>query len=375
MPRRRLPLGVAVALALLAALLFALSDGARPAASAPAPEFPRYAREAETKRIEARRTLPPPDALVGPLPAGAEPPPRRDPFLVALPRDPKRSLLVLEANALRHSRVGELFVDCLFRAGGRDPFQDVRRDFGIDPLKDVDRIALADDGVVISGFFDDARFERLEAESDATSYGDAGTVYRSRVAGQGRGAARALGRWGGSILVVGDPAFVEASIDRLEGRAPQQPPVIPEYLTYGEAYGVLSGEGFGPLFRGEHAALGRRLAEIASRIELHADAMRDVAITARVSGADDAGVNDLGSAFGAALAIARVQARARGDEQLTQLLEHARVERRTSGFNVEVAIPVALLETWFAGCGEAPRRDARTAAEPEVRVPAAADRR
>jgi hypothetical protein len=267
---------------------------------------------------------------------------------VALPRDPKRALLVLEANALRNSRLGELFVDCVFKDARRDPFEDVRRDFGIDPLKDVDRIALAQEGLVISGFFEQARLQRLEEDSDVARYGDAATMYRPRGA---RDEGIVLATWGGSVLLLGEPAFVEQSIDRLEGRAPAASPVIPEHLTYGEAYGVLTGQGLRELFRGEQSDLGRRLSDVASRIELHADAMRDVAVTATVSGPDPAGVDDLGSAFGAALAVARLQARARGDERLSLLLEHARVERGSGGFTVELAIPVAVLESWFKGCG------------------------
>ncbi|HEX9400790.1 MAG TPA: hypothetical protein VF912_11835 [Anaeromyxobacter sp.] len=352
MRRRRLPLLAAALLAALAALLLGLSDGPGPARPAAEVAFPRYVREPEARRIEERRTLPPPASA--PAPRDGEAPaarPARDPFLVALPRDPKRALVVLEANALRHSRIGELFVDCVFRGDGRDPFEAIRREVGIDPLKDLDRVALSPDGVVLSGFFEHARLEGLEEESRVTRYGDSGRLFEPRAPGTAEDPEPCLGVWGDHLMVIGERPFIEATIDRLEGRAAEAAMVIPEGLTYGEAYGVVAGEGLRALFRGEQSELGVRLAEVASRIELHADAMNDVAVVARVSGEDGARLEDLGKTFGAALAVGRIQARARGDEKLTALLEHARVERRGQGFSLELALPIAVVEGWFEGCG------------------------
>jgi hypothetical protein len=161
-----------------------------------------------------------------------------------------------------------------------------------------------------------------------------------------------VGAWRDQLLAFGERAFVEGTIDRIEGRAPPSEPLLPEHLTYGEAYGVLPGDGLRSLFHGELSGLGTRLAEVASRIELHADAMRDVTVVARVSGQDEAALEDLGTAFGAALSVGRVQARLRGDEELSELLEHARVVRGGQrGFSLELALPVNVLERWFEGCG------------------------
>jgi hypothetical protein len=352
---RRLALLAALALLALAALLLALSDAPRPrVAPGPAPEFRHHLRADEVKRLEERRTLPPvaSAAAVGPMAPSPQPPHRRDPFLVALPRDPRQPLVVLEANALRHSRLGELFLGCLFSKPGGDPFQPFR-ELGVDPLKDLDRVAVSSQGAVVSGYFERARLDRLEAESDVSTYGDAGRLFLPR--GRGTGGARdedpLLATWGANTMLFGERPFVEQAIDRLEGRAEEAPPVIPESLTYGEAYGVVSGESVAALFHGAQSGLGTKLAEVASRIELHADAMSDVAMTAKVSGPNDRAVEDLGSALGAAMSVARLEARARGDEGLAQLLEHARVVRGSGGFSVELAIPVGVLEGWFGGCG------------------------
>jgi hypothetical protein len=349
MRRLRLPL-VAAALFLGAGVLLAwLAEGVQATARRPAPAFPRGLRDAELERIEARRTLAAPPTAGAPLPV--EPAHAVDPFLAALPRDPEEPLLVLEANALRHSRIGELFVECVLRRrGGRDPLEEVRREAGIDPLKDVDRVAFSTRGVVISGFFERARLDRLEddAGARAVARGAQGRVFYEGAPGP---EPVALGSWRRDVLVLGEPRFVEGTLDRLDQPDPGAPQPIPEHLTYGEAYGVVPGSAIAGLFRGAQADLGRRIAEAASRVEIHADAMRDVAVVARVTGHDDAAVDDLGKALGAALAVGRLEAAARGDETLAELLEHARVGRGGRGFSLELALPVEVVERWFAACG------------------------
>jgi len=344
--RRRLPLLVALLLLALAAILMTLSEGPRPAKPKAAVSFPRWPRPAEVERARTRRTLPP---LPAPA-AEAEPEPARprDPFLVALPSDASRPLVVLEANALRHSRIGELFVDCAVRAAGRDPFEEIRKEAGIDPLKDIDRVAFAQDGVVLSGFFDRARVDRLSDAARETRRGEHGRVFTPRDGGP---EAPVVGLWRDQLLVVGPAVFVEGTLDRIEGPEPEEPPVLSDDLAYGEAYGVVPGSALGALFQGEQADLGRRIAETASRIELHADAMQDLALVARVSGPDAAAVEDLGKTLGVALAVGRMQAATGDRTELAELLEHARVERGGDGFSLELALPVEVVERWFEGCG------------------------
>ncbi len=350
--RRRVPLVLAALLLGLAALLLSLSEGGRPAQARAEPSFPRWLREGERERNRARRILPPP-----PAPAEAEPDdeapeppaPPRDPFLLALPRDPGKGLLVLEANALRHSRLGELFVACALRRSRDDPFDELRRETGVDPLKDLDRVAFSPDGVIVFGFLDRARLEALAASATPSPRGEHGRLY---LPAGGGAEPLAIGTWRDRVIAFGTPAFVSAALDRLDGRGAGEPPLLPEHLTYGEAYGVVPGAALRPLFRGGQEALGDRLASAASRIELHADAMRDVAVVARVSGESASEVADLGKALGAALAVGRVQAALGGNAELAELLEHARVVREGGNFSLELALPVALVERWFAGCGD-----------------------
>lgn len=352
MMRRRTPLLVALVLLALGALLASLGDGPSTTKPRAEPEFPRWPRPEEMRRARERRTLPP---IPVPAPAAeeeAEPPRPRDPFLVALPREPDRGLLVLEANAIRHSRLGELFVECAIRkADGRDPFEEMREELGIDPLKDIDRVAFAEDGIVLSGFFDRTRLDRLRKDARESPRGSDGRIFTPFHPSPDE-EGLVLGLWRDQLLVFGAAPFVEAALDRMEAPEPEEPAVIPEGLAYGEAYGVVPGRALRGIFDGQRWELGHRIAEAASRIELHADAMRDLALVANVSGADPATVEDLGKALGVALAVARVQALSGERDELAELLEHARVVRGgDGGFSIEVALPVELVEKWFEGCG------------------------
>ncbi|HEY6006517.1 MAG TPA: hypothetical protein VIV57_26800 [Anaeromyxobacter sp.] len=347
--RLRLPLLAAALLLGIAALLLSLAEGPRPAQARAEPSFPRWLRQGEVERVRARRTLP---VSMPPAPAPAwasgdepEPPRVRDPFLLALPRDPGKALVVLEANALRHSRLGELFVECVMRKEGRDPFEEARREAGIDPLKDIDRVAYTPDGIILFGFLDRARLDAIP--SRVLSRGEHGRIY---VPDAEDPPTFTLGTWRGQIIALGKPDFVESTLDRLDGSTAEDRVLIPEYLTYGEAYGVVPGAALQGLFRGEQAELGARIARAASRIELHADAMRDVAVVARFSGADEAATEDLGTALGGALALGRVQAAVSGNASLAELLEHARVVRGAGGFSLELALPIEVVERWFSGC-------------------------
>lgn len=345
---RRARLWILGALLLLAAgaALMGLSEGGSPAPFRAEVQFPRSLRPAERQRMESRRTLP----ALGPAP-GAGPGPTegtghgRDPLLWALPPDEAQAVVVLEANALRHSRLGELFLACL-GAGGREGIDDLRK-IGIDPLRDVDRVAVSEGAVAVSGFFERVRWDEVFRGAGREAYGAGAVIYAP--AGPMGGAAAV---WRNQLLFLGNGAEdVRAAVDRVEGRAPTRPP-IREELSYGEVYGVLPGEALRRLFPPESAHLASRLAELASRVELHADAMSDVAATVRVVGSDAEGLADLGRSLGAALAVARAQARARGDQALSELLDYARVSRGGEGFSLELALPVETLERWLAGCRE-----------------------
>lgn len=325
----------------------------------PAISFPSAPRHAERERIEARQTLPARPPPPG-RPPDDEPPVLRDPFLRALPGGAEDAFVVMEANALRHSKLGELFIQCVL-AGDPRSFTEFTRETGVDPLKDVDRVAFVGEAAVISGFFDRVRWDAFAKDSGAqgTRYGDEATLWT--VAGK----SEATASWRDQLIVVGPLADVRRAIDQVEGRAEPRRLELADDLAYGELYGVIPGAAARRLLPAADAALANRLAAAAQRIELHVDAMNDVAGVIRVTGAPGSEVGDLARSLGAALAVARVKAATSNDHELAALLENAQVVPDPEGFTVQVALPADVLKEFFRDCG---RGQAHQPQEPSALV-------
>jgi hypothetical protein len=328
----------AVILVMAAAALLLLGER-EPEPARPVVEFPRWHDE-EVARLRRRATLVLPVASAERAPPSAPPAEanRRDPFLVALPVKPDSPVVVFEANALRNSRLGELLLACL---AAREPARlaEVERETGIDPLKDIDRVAFMGDAMVVSGFFDHLRWGALAGPAEP--YGQAGRIFQRP--------GMTLGAWSDAIVVIADrPEDVRMAIDQLEGRRPVPEAGIPEEMSYGEIYGALPATAVRRLLG--DGDLSDRIAALASRIELNVNAMQDVAATVRVRGDDPAGLSDLARSLGAALAVARAQAQRASDARLAELLESAAVHLGERGFTLQLAVPADRLASWFQGC-------------------------
>lgn len=322
-------------------------------------EFPRHQTSEEYERMTKRRTLPvvvaPPAPVGGPeQPAKDErPPPPRDPVLAALPRQPGKTVLVVEANALTQSPVGQLLIACARREGrGEDPFEVAKRKLGVDMLKDLDRVAVSSKGMLVTGQFGQAKWDELSEGARSESYGDKGTVWES-LGGSDKEDATALGRWGDGMMIVGDSAQdVKDTIDRLEGRDTTGQPILNESATYGEAYGVLGTDLLQEILGREQPELAKRVEEAVQRAELHVSAMGDVGVVAQLDGQDREKVQDLAKSLGAALSLARLKAQAEGETALAELLDLAKVSPQGDSFNLELALPQAFVEKKLAFCKE-----------------------
>jgi len=355
--RRRVWLVVAAMLFVVAALLMFTGQGEEPVMETPRVEFPRRMRAPERERAERRRTHVP----AVPMDAGTPEPARpRDPLLAALPRGEGKTAVVIEANALRHSPIGELLLDCLMRDGGKR-LDEFRKLSGVDPLQDLDRLVITDEGLLLSGNFGSAKFQELMGERVSMDYGEGARVYEpgdmtvtrpDGTTARGRSEA-AVATWNNQLLVMGSsPDEVKAVVDRVEGRGPNEPPAISEGSTYGEMYGVLSVEHLARLLPPDQAALAQRIRDVAQHVELHVDASGDVAMVADVRGKNGEEVTDLGKTLGAALSVARIKAQAEGQKDLAQLLDFARVQPDGASFKLELAVPLDAIQQRLAFCKE-----------------------
>jgi hypothetical protein len=340
----------ALALLGIAAWLFSRSDAELPEPPRPRVAFRRYMSKSEFGRLEARRTLD--------LPIGSEIPPARDhaaprdPVLVALSGKPGTTAVVIEANAVRNMPVGDLLVSCLQRKDRRNGIQKLKEEMGLDVFNDVDRVAMSDGSFVVSGNFGNTRWDQILTGMSSTAYGTSGRIYQRT---DGVVDQQPIAVWNGQMVILGStPADLQKIIDRLEGRLPPEAPVIPEEASYGEVYGVLSPSDLAGILPPEAANLAQRIQAAAQRIEIHADAAHDVAMTAQVEGPDPQMVQDLGQMLGTALSLGRFRARAEGDANLAELLEYANVSPNDGRFVAEIALPLAVIEKQLAFCKETP---------------------
>jgi len=350
--RRRSLLWLLAALVLfgLGALLARGCTGPEEAARRPPPPLPRHLRPAEARRMEQRQTLPP-----SAFPDRSRP---RDPLLTALSAPDAGTALVFEANALRNSPLGQLLIACLDASRGPDggaSALDSIRELGVDPLQDVDRVAIGDDGVVVSGNFSRARWDQLFAGAIPTAYGTKGQLFALPSADGGSGPVVAA--WSGQLLAVTPgEAAARATLDRIEGRLPAGQ-VLRDDQAYGDVYGVLKGERLAALVGPGDGPLAGPVLDAAKSVEFHLDATRDVGLVASVSGDDPERLTDLGKALGGALSAARARAAAAGRTDDAQLLEFARVVPGRESFGLEMAVPYEVLQARLAHCGRPPGPD------------------
>jgi hypothetical protein len=349
----------AVVLFGLAAWLMLSGQGEVEATPPPQVAFPKRLRPEERQRMESRRTYVMPAADAG---TGAEPTPIKpsDPVLAALPRGKGKTAMVIEANAIRHSPIGELLLECMMRRGG-DDLERFKKETGVDPLQDLDRLVITDDGLIVSGNFGDKKLKELLSGRDSTSYdyGDEARIFEPTFerklsdGGTVRRDGPRVGMWNDQMLVFGrSPDSVKQVIDRVEGRGPDEPPVISESSTYGEMYGVVSVEQLKKMFPPDQQELALKLAEVAENVELHVDARSDFAMTAQVKGSNADKVTDLGKSLGGALSLARMQAQADGEKELAQLLDFAKVNPDGEEFRLELAVPLEVIKEQLAFCRE-----------------------
>ncbi|MEZ4295495.1 MAG: hypothetical protein R3B70_11010 [Polyangiaceae bacterium] len=343
MKKRGMWLVVAAVLLALSAWLMSRGDVEKPTVRPPKVEFPRHATPEEMLRGDKRRTLPPLPPRDGNEEGFRI---RRDPVLVALPDDPKRSAMVFEVAALKETPIAQIWMDCLLSREDadrdRNSLERFKDRFGIDPMEDIERVAVSSERVVVlQGNFDEATFDPEIWSS--RSYGENGTIYENRENG------RVVAMWGDDMMIASgrtdEAEPVEDTIDRLESQDPEQKSILHDSEAYGDIYGVLSPDDLARMMPSDQEALAARVQEIVQKVGVHVDASEDVAITADVEGPGGQDLDDLSRAFGAALAAGRFKAKNDGDEKLAELLDYARVKQPRGGqFSLDVALPIELMK-------------------------------
>jgi hypothetical protein len=345
------------ALVLLAGGSWLMSRGERmPSQKEVQVNLPRHQSPAEFERVRQRRQVPilamPSQVAATESQVAAPRPKLRDPLLLAMPPRVKHAAVVVEANALRHSPIGELLLDCFVGAPGSDDLSKLRSKTGLDMLEDLDRVAVADQTVLVSGRFEKANWAELLPRMKEQEPGPDTRLWKGDDGGE------SVLVWKNQIMVVGrSDEEIKATTDRLEGRVPAGDPVIAEQDRYGDIYGVVNSTAVAGLFEQQAPDVAAKLKTITDQVKLHVDATHDVGIVADTTGNDPVAALDLAKTMGGALALGRAAARAQGRDELAAFLDYASVHPSNSGsFRVELALPLEYLKAQLKDC---PGRRAR----------------
>lgn len=326
---------VAALLLGLAAWLMSRGDKVKRAQRDGEVDFPRYPKSEERMRNERRKTLPP--ARPKNDEAQSEPRVKRDPLIVALPTDKKKSTVVFEIAGLRDSPVGKAWLDCLMQRDGKRGLDKFQSEFGLNPLEDIERVAVSSAPLMIMSVngsnlkFDKSGFSKR-------TFGSQGSIYEKPPSKE------AFATWGDSLVLTGPSVkAVEEAIARLES-GEQTDPAIPEWSQYGDIYGSISPHELAEMMGDSQEGLATKVREAVDRVDLHVDASEDVALVADVEGPGEEDVTDLGKSFGAALSLARMKAQSENEDKLAELLDYAAVHPRGNRFSLDVALPFDVLK-------------------------------
>lgn len=252
---------------------------------------------------------------------------------------PGGGTVFVEVNAIRHSDLVKKVLRCREEEAMRN--LDLMRDeLGVDLLEDVDRVAVHEDLIAVSGFFDELKLPDEVVEQG--DYGDAGKLF-TLPHPDDEDKQMHLARLGNGLLVLGDTeADVTAAIDRAEGRGEKVDPLPPEIVRGSEVYGRFAGDMLKQLLGDAPGAnpMVKRASEIVTDGTVRLLVDDHVALSLDLETTSEEEGKDLSVALGGALALMRQQAEAQGNTEAAALLKQARVLPGKDGsFGVDLAVP------------------------------------
>jgi hypothetical protein len=349
MDKRRIGLLAAAVVLLALAAWFSRSadqqadaEGGDAPAAEPPPKV-RYPRD-------SRRLQPPPRAPDTKAPSKPVQEATTDPIQNAMAL-PGGGAVFVEVNAIRHSDLVQKLLRCR-EADASQALDFMRDELGIDPLEDVDRAALHQDLIAVSGFFEELRLPP-EAQ-DQGRYGDGAELFELNNPDTPDQSMH-LAKLGDGLLVMGeDLDKVKAAVDRAEGRGPTIEPLPPHLVRGSEIYGRFGGDLVRDLLGPgqERNPIVARAAEIITEgtVRVLVDDHLSLSLDLETTSAEEG--EDLAKALAGLMAATRQQAETAGEADVAALLKQARVLPGKAGeFGVDFAVPGDMLLDAL-GCGE-----------------------
>jgi len=177
--------------------------------------------------------------------------------------------LVVEAEAIAETRVGELLIGCLEK--GRNAEQ-IENKFGFNPIESIRRVAIGSSGLVMDGDFSSANFEKIYRGFNSSEYGDNGTIFSRK------NEEEAGGIWNNEIFFHSEKNSIpQKAIDVLEGREVYDDSLISEYEAYSEIYGRLNVSDVLKIIPDENSGIRDKFASIVKSVVFHTDVDSDSA--------------------------------------------------------------------------------------------------
>lgn len=345
---------------LVALLLGALLLGARWGCGeqpSPVQASTPHARPAAPQPLQALPLGPAPEPRAAAPGQGSAP--ARDPLLALMPATVKHSAFVAELNAILNSDLGGLFADCYLDPNDRVVAQ--LRDAGFDPAARIDRVALVDETLVLSGDFAPASWRRFVPPGTVSKgYGKKGELLEVPAPD---GGAAWVGAWGGQVLIFGGSARqTQAYLDRLEGNGPPAPGVLDGAMGSAaeELFGVLTAEALAEVFDAQDPQLARALRSAGTSTRVHGALGRDLSVVASLEGDDPGQSREVKQQLSGLLGAFHL---ARGGEKGGSALDYVTLRdgEKDGAFALEVSLPHAFMEAALRRCVAA-----RTAAAPDA---------
>jgi hypothetical protein len=255
----------------------------------------------------------------------------------------KQEAVFVEFSAIRNSSFVEKLLNCQGNEFASQWEKSVQA-LGYDWQRDIDRLAISPDAMVMSGFFQNAKIP--EGFGDEIAYGNGAKIYQPDPTSP----MRYVVVDENLLAMTKDIEAAEQLVDRVEGRSPIVPTTYP-HMMENEVYGQISASMISMLLAND-APLSSDIAELVDKISLRMEVDDHLSVSLDVESKDAKKSVDLAKSVGGLLALARREAALAGDDELASLLEMAQVLPGADGkFGVDFAVP----ETWALnrmGCDE-----------------------
>jgi len=345
---------IALAVLMFAAATWLMSSGRKaPENTGKQISFPRRLKPDEYRRMKARQRQ-----LMLRMVAGRSDEMQEgsqsavyDPMLVALSVSEQRdTMLIFETAELAGSPVVRMLINCMPEESVQD-LNRLKEETGIDPFENLERAAVTGDMMLLEGDFEAARWENIFDEYKSENYGDSGVIHRPPGGGDGGKATETYAVWNNEMLIrAQDEESSRKVIDLLEGREEYGGSVFEPEDTYGQIYGRIAVEDALNFFPDTDDDMAARFSQAVDSIGFHLDATEDVALVADMSGQQPEMTRDVASSLGGALSLARMKARAEGQEDLAEFLDFARIDPDEGSFSMELALPIEYIRERLGEC-------------------------